>query len=137
MFLLMILRPPRATRTDTLFPYTTLFRSVCAFAGILDAGIAHAGARHGAPRIGQETVEAFPVPHDAGLAQGRRVAPEAVDGAGRAADEAAVLRPCAVALERMAGLAALVDGGAAPQIAQRVADSRRRRGRGTNTAERR
>src|SRR3546814_2631839 len=23
----MILRPPRATRTDTLFPYTTLFRS--------------------------------------------------------------------------------------------------------------
>src|SRR3546814_12337571 len=26
-FFLMILRPPRATRTDTLFPYTTLFRS--------------------------------------------------------------------------------------------------------------
>src|SRR3546814_4649141 len=24
----MILRPPRATRTDTLFPYTTLFRSI-------------------------------------------------------------------------------------------------------------
>src|SRR3546814_18279540 len=24
----MIRRPPRATRTDTLFPYTTLFRSV-------------------------------------------------------------------------------------------------------------
>src|SRR3546814_20210731 len=27
MFLLMIRRPPRSTRTDTLFPYTTLFRS--------------------------------------------------------------------------------------------------------------
>src|SRR3546814_20128581 len=27
-FLLMIRRPPRSTRTDTLFPYTTLFRSV-------------------------------------------------------------------------------------------------------------
>src|SRR3546814_18460371 len=27
---LMIRRPPRSTRTDTLFPYTTLFRSVCA-----------------------------------------------------------------------------------------------------------
>src|SRR3546814_2965976 len=27
MFFLMILRPPRSTRTDTLFPYTTLFRS--------------------------------------------------------------------------------------------------------------
>src|SRR3546814_10504144 len=25
----MIRRPPRSTRTDTLFPYTTLFRSVC------------------------------------------------------------------------------------------------------------
>src|SRR3546814_18359018 len=31
-FFLMIRRPPRSTRTDTLFPYTTLFRS-------------HAGAR--------------------------------------------------------------------------------------------
>src|SRR3546814_6582037 len=27
IFLLMIRRPPRSTRTDTLFPYTTLFRS--------------------------------------------------------------------------------------------------------------
>src|SRR3546814_1384153 len=25
----MIRRPPRSTRTDTLFPYTTLFRSSC------------------------------------------------------------------------------------------------------------
>src|SRR3546814_20331309 len=27
VFVLMIRRPPRSTRTDTLFPYTTLFRS--------------------------------------------------------------------------------------------------------------
>src|SRR3546814_12070988 len=27
LFCLMIRRPPRSTRTDTLFPYTTLFRS--------------------------------------------------------------------------------------------------------------
>src|SRR3546814_5238103 len=27
IFFLMIQRPPRSTRTDTLFPYTTLFRS--------------------------------------------------------------------------------------------------------------
>src|SRR3546814_14991195 len=27
-FFLRIRRPPRSTRTDTLFPYTTLFRSV-------------------------------------------------------------------------------------------------------------
>src|SRR3546814_4959223 len=30
IFFLMIRRPPRSTRTDTLFPYTTLFRSACA-----------------------------------------------------------------------------------------------------------
>src|SRR3546814_15303595 len=29
IFFLMIRLPPRSTRTDTLFPYTTLFRSVC------------------------------------------------------------------------------------------------------------
>src|SRR3546814_8159870 len=32
----MIRRPPRSTRTDTLFPYTTLFRSLKA---IVDAGL--------------------------------------------------------------------------------------------------
>src|SRR3546814_1177367 len=36
----MIRRPPRSTRTDTLFPYTTLFRS--AF-GIAIIGIYHRG----------------------------------------------------------------------------------------------
>src|SRR3546814_8217616 len=30
VFCLMIRRPPRSTRTDTLFPYTTLFRSCAA-----------------------------------------------------------------------------------------------------------
>src|SRR3546814_13166030 len=30
IFFLMIRRPPRSTRTDTLFPYTTLFRSLWA-----------------------------------------------------------------------------------------------------------
>src|SRR3546814_18618644 len=34
-FFLMIRRPPRATRTDTLFPYTTLFRSETAHARTL------------------------------------------------------------------------------------------------------
>src|SRR3546814_19097198 len=29
LFVLIIRRPPRSTRTDTLFPYTTLFRSPC------------------------------------------------------------------------------------------------------------
>src|SRR3546814_6025337 len=33
-FFLMIPRPPRSTRTDTLFPYTTLFRSGARFIAI-------------------------------------------------------------------------------------------------------
>src|SRR3546814_3755918 len=33
----MIRRPPRSTRTDTLFPYTTLFRSDCCAAVIQPA----------------------------------------------------------------------------------------------------
>src|SRR3546814_12025772 len=33
-FFLMIRRPPRSTRTDTLFPYTTLFRSARARASL-------------------------------------------------------------------------------------------------------
>src|SRR3546814_1477676 len=30
----MIRRPPRSTRTDTLFPYTTLFRSIGWYKGV-------------------------------------------------------------------------------------------------------
>src|SRR3546814_21094318 len=33
----MIRRPPRSTRTDTLFPYTTLFRSVYLYQGKVTA----------------------------------------------------------------------------------------------------
>src|SRR3546814_5207919 len=37
----MIRRPPRSTRTDTLFPYTTLFRS-----HLVEAHAGRAGAQH-------------------------------------------------------------------------------------------
>src|SRR3546814_13593572 len=37
-FFLMIRRPPRSTRTDTLFPYTTLFRSVAGLAAARKRG---------------------------------------------------------------------------------------------------
>src|SRR3546814_17915216 len=37
-FFLMIRRPPRSTRTDTLFPYTTLFRSLFMQAGLILPG---------------------------------------------------------------------------------------------------
>src|SRR3546814_5879000 len=40
----MIRRPPRSTRTDTLFPYTTLFRSHAAHAVFADVAGKRAGA---------------------------------------------------------------------------------------------
>src|SRR3546814_16502524 len=45
----MIRRPPRSTRTDTLFPYPTLFRSILTQM----AGDAEAGAQ-GSPHAGQD-----------------------------------------------------------------------------------
>src|SRR3546814_13424832 len=42
----MIRRPPRATRTDTLFPYTTLFRSANAPPGRAAAAIADFNRRY-------------------------------------------------------------------------------------------
>src|SRR3546814_7340850 len=43
----MIRRPPRSTRTDTLFPYTTLFRSIGAYA---DRDMVHAADTRAAAR---------------------------------------------------------------------------------------
>src|SRR3546814_4113351 len=77
----MIRRPPRSTRTDTLFPYTTLFRSngetvadIFEIAPHYDATIGQANRRadgeaaigrigilHGVPRGGQQLV--FPAGH--------------------------------------------------------------------------
>src|SRR3546814_8374026 len=49
----MIRRPPRSTRTDTLFPYTTLFRSVDAHPG---RGARHITLRHH-DEVGGEPVD--------------------------------------------------------------------------------
>src|SRR3546814_1233880 len=83
-FFLMIRRPPRSTRTDTLFPYTTLFRSLAgaqapadvdhrAEAGHLrparDPPLRHPGRRPGAPGL--------PLPAD--LRRHRRHFAEAVE----------------------------------------------------------
>src|SRR3546814_12040027 len=57
-FFLMIRRPPRSTRTDTLFPYTTLFRSV---------GVLWTLARAGVPVPGVDLVVDSSVPLGAGL----------------------------------------------------------------------
>src|SRR3546814_5164025 len=55
----MIRRPPRSTRTDTLFPYTTLFRSV-ADADDRDADfpVAHAGSSWGRKGVDEREAEA-------------------------------------------------------------------------------
>src|SRR3546814_7161442 len=63
MFFFMIRRPPRSTRTDTLFPYTTLFRS----AG--RALVLRQPARRGREGL---PVRAAPAAHQ-GAAGGRRV----------------------------------------------------------------
>src|SRR3546814_20441846 len=49
----MIRRPPRSTRTDTLFPYTTLFRSVEALVDLLKGeALAHQAVdRQAAPTV--------------------------------------------------------------------------------------
>src|SRR3546814_997687 len=43
-FFLMIRRPPRSTRTDTLFPYTTLFRSLQRHDALVALRLAPGGA---------------------------------------------------------------------------------------------
>src|SRR3546814_14386646 len=52
LFFLMIRRPPRSTRTDTLFPYTTLFRSIEVIGGnIVTAEAVDAMAAAGADGV--------------------------------------------------------------------------------------
>src|SRR3546814_14868937 len=58
-FFFMLRRPPRSTRTDTLFPYTTLFRSIggvieCAAFPVADA---RAGQIVAAAIVRDETAE--------------------------------------------------------------------------------
>src|SRR3546814_1621276 len=48
----MIRRPPRSTRSDTLFPYTTLFRSLAARQLLAQHDRVFA-AQHGAAGVGQ------------------------------------------------------------------------------------
>src|SRR3546814_4432587 len=57
----MIRRPPRSTRTDTLFPYTTLFRSGAA---------ARAAGQH---RRHQRRRQLKEIPHAYGSARHRRL----------------------------------------------------------------
>src|SRR3546814_2660334 len=54
----MIRRPPRSTRTDTLFPYTTLFRSQQTVAGLANGSqVSFAGVPVGQVRSEEHTSE--------------------------------------------------------------------------------
>src|SRR3546814_16450193 len=68
-FFLMIRRPPRSTRTDTLFPYTTLFRSY----GACYSG----GARHMQSLTVEPGARSYPILIGDGLIReiGEHVAP--------------------------------------------------------------
>src|SRR3546814_11259568 len=59
-FFLMIRRPPRSTRTDTLFPYTTLFRSSQLIGG-MTMGLSMALHEHSVrdPRFGHIVTRDF------------------------------------------------------------------------------
>src|SRR3546814_2130859 len=70
----MVRRPPRSTRTDTLFPYTTLFRSAAVGAHRPGAGAARG---RGDPRTGG------PAQGHAGRAGGRCGAARRDRGRGR------------------------------------------------------
>src|SRR3546814_18481833 len=62
-FFLMIRRPPRSTRTDSLFPYTTLFRSARGGGRSGDHGTRKDRAGPGCPR----TMMTAPFSHDKNL----------------------------------------------------------------------
>src|SRR3546814_17325855 len=60
VFFLMLRRPPRSTRTDTLFPYTTLFRSTHAadyhpVAGSFERHLGRAAIRIWPPSLDRRT----------------------------------------------------------------------------------
>src|SRR3546814_12780423 len=50
----MIRRPPRSTRTDTLFPYTTLFRSIVLQNKLMPKGCENVQQHEAKHQIGQQ-----------------------------------------------------------------------------------
>src|SRR3546814_10636269 len=59
-FFLMIRRPPRSTRTDTILPYTTLFRS---YHGVAELGVALHLVRQRMHRVHDDPRQARSVQH--------------------------------------------------------------------------
>src|SRR3546814_6001886 len=63
----MIRRPPRSTRTDTLFPYTTLFRSFAVDASLIKADASRQKGVEGSQGLNPGAVE----PRDRQISRGR------------------------------------------------------------------
>src|SRR3546814_1537373 len=57
----MIRRPPRSTRTDTLFPYTTLFRSCQILDCVLGIECAYSPVEHQFKRLGRVALVDVPL----------------------------------------------------------------------------
>src|SRR3546814_14105956 len=71
-FFLMIRRPPRSTRTDTLFPYTTLFRSVpeqarAMFPCVMPDDVPALSDALASANVSVCNLEVFPLDQDGGL----------------------------------------------------------------------
>src|SRR3546814_63214 len=94
----MIRRPPRSTRTDTLFPYTTLFRSRHAAAHLRRVG---ARVLHRLPQRAGEVPRGVLEPGRLGL---RRVEPEV--GRGYAPDALVALVALVAKVSRRTGIPA-------------------------------
>src|SRR3546814_3400596 len=78
VFFLMIRRPPRSTRTDTLFPYTTLFRSrASAAVQRAEAGGTRGGSARGARAALEEGRRAVPAGRGGGAQLRPRLGPGA------------------------------------------------------------
>src|SRR3546814_13936465 len=117
----MIRRPPRSTRTDTLFPYTTLFRSVDHEPGVLlELGVELAGAPAGVagiePQRAQGAVELVGVVLEVEQAEVADDGDEALDdvgvtGAGEAPAAALLDGTAHVQNSRLAGQASPVGQG--------------------------
>src|SRR3546814_3326687 len=71
-FFLMIRRPPRSTRTDTLFPYTTLFRSASHDPGHRQLRQLHLESRPLPPGNGRRGGSGAQRPHFGGSGHVRR-----------------------------------------------------------------
>src|SRR3546814_16944424 len=114
----MIRRPPRSTRTDTLFPYTTLFRSDCG----ADGGGATVAAGAGLSRLPRLVAAA----HAAGDGRGH---PGRGVGGGRLPAPAVRAHVRAAGYRRAVRVGHRMHGGRAHRVRRHLATAARHAGK--------